>query len=107
MQQFKADGSLAPVEVSNSAERASTVLSVQSNEVGKAYLVKNDLDLSAGIAALTAANETQWNEVAVTANTDVNLPAAGLVNGNYDLYAVDAAGNWSMPIRSVLTVMGV
>ena len=107
VQQFKADGSLAPVEVSNSAERASTVLSVQSNEVGKAYLVKNDLDLSAGIAALTAANETQWNEVAVTANTDVNLPAAGLVNGNYDLYAVDAAGNWSMPIRSVLTVMGV
>ena len=110
VQKFDADGSPAfdPVVVSSAAELASSVVPVQSNELGKAYLVKNDFDLSAGIAALTAANETQWNEVAITAiGTDTNISTAGLVNGSYDLYAVDAAGNLSQPVRGVLTVMGV
>ena len=108
LQRFKADGSLVNVEVNGVAQLASAEVLIQSNELGTAYLVKNDLSLSAGIAALTPANGTQWNQVSVTAaNTDTALSAAGLVSGIYDLYAVDAAGNLSLPVRGVLTVMGV
>ena len=108
LQRFKADGSLANVEVNGVAQLASAEVLIQSNELGTAYLVKNDLSLSAGIAALTLANGNRWNEVSVTAaNTDTALSAAGLVSGIYDLYAVDAAGNLSLPVRGVLTVMGV
>ena len=110
VQKFAADGSPAfdPVVVSSAAELAAAVVPVLSNELGKAYLVKDDIDLSVGIAALTATNQAQWNEVAITAvNTETNLSVAGLVNGTYDLYAVDVAGNVSLPVTRVLTVMGV
>ena len=88
------------VVVSSAAELATAVVTVQSNELGKAYLVKNDIDISAGVAALTNANQTQWNEVAISAiNTNTNISTAGLIKGTYDLYAVDAAGNLSQVIR--------
>ena len=107
VQKFNADGSTNKpmVVVSSAAELATAVVTVQSNELGKAYLVKNDIDISAGVAALTNANQTQWNEVAISAiNTDTNVSTAGLINGTYDLYAVDAAGNLSQVIRGVLQV---
>ena len=107
VQKFNADGSTNKpmVVVSSAAELATAVVTVQSNELGKAYLVKNDIDISAGVAALTNANQTQWNEVAISAiNTNTNISTAGLIKGTYDLYAVDAAGNLSQVIRGVLQV---
>ena len=107
VQKFNADGSTNKpmVVVSSAAELATAVVTVQSNELGKAYLVKNDIDISAGVAALTNANQTQWNEVAISAiNTNTNVSTAGLIKGTYDLYAVDAAGNLSQVIRGVLQV---
>ena len=78
---------------------------MQSNELGKVYLIKNDIDLSAGISVLNNTNETQWNEVTISAiNTDTNLSALGLIEGSYNLHAVDVAGNISLPIEDVLKV---
>ena len=106
VQKFAATGGLPDrVVVSSATELATAVVRVQSNELGKAYLVRDDISLSAGIAALTSANQSQWNEVAITVVDGVtNLSAAGLAKGSYDLYAVDAAGNLSQPVRGVLTV---
>ena len=108
VQKIASDGNLTGSNVlsTNRDINLNIVLHVQSDETGKAYLVKNDIDLSAGIAALTQANESQWNEVAIAiANTNTVLNTNGLVSGIYDLYAVDAAGNWSIPILSAVTVI--
>ena len=108
VQKIASDGNLTGSNVlsTNRDINLNIVLHVQSDETGKAYLVKNDIDLSAGIAALTQANESQWNEVAIAiSNTNTVLNTNGLVSGIYDLYAVDAAGNWSIPILSAVTVI--
>ena len=108
VQKIASDGNLTGSNVlsTNRDINLNIVLHVQSDETGKAYLVKNDIDLSAGIAALTQANESQWNEVAIAiANTNTVFNTNGLVSGIYDLYAMDAAGNWSIPILSAVTVI--
>jgi len=69
--------------------------SVQSNEVGTAYLIKDTVPVT-DLASITGAADNQQNTVAITAaNTATNLAAAGLADGNYKVYTVDAAGNLS------------
>jgi hypothetical protein len=50
--------------------------------------------------------DSQWNSVAISlANSDTNLPATGLADGTYKVYAVDAAGNLSSASSNSVTVV--
>ncbi len=68
---------------------------VKSTETGTAYLVNTAIIVS-NLDSITGAADNQWNSVAISlANTDTNLPATGLADGTYNVYAVDVAGNLS------------
>ena len=78
---------------------------VQSTEIGTAYLVKDTVLVSDVITNNTVPPDSQWNSVPInSANVNTNLPAAGLVNGTYKVYAEDAAGNVSSPSSNSVTV---
>jgi len=78
---------------------------VQSTETGTAYLVKTTVSVSNNFTSITGAADSQWNSVAISlANTDTNLPATGLADGIYKVYAVDAAGNLSSASSNSVTV---
>jgi hypothetical protein len=72
---------------------------VQSSEVGTAYLVKTGGTGSvivSNLASITGADGAKWNSVAITAAaTNTNLGLSGLEDGTYTLYTVDQAGNLS------------
>jgi hypothetical protein len=75
---------------------ASGNASVQSSELGTAYLVRNSVTVS-DLASITSQAGSVWNTVSIAAvNTATNLPATGLTAGTYLLYTVDAAGNLSL-----------
>ena len=77
---------------------------VKSSEVGTAYLVKDTVVVSS-LADITNADDNLWNSVAIrTANTATNLSAAGLIDGNYKVYTVDAAGNLSVAATNTMSV---
>lgn len=81
-----------------------SVATVQSTEVGIAYLVNSAVQVSS-LASITSAADNQWNPIAITAaNTATNLNATGLLAGNYKVYTVDAAGNLSTPPANLITV---
>ena len=68
---------------------------VQSTEVGTAYLVKSTITVT-DLASITGSGDTNYNSVSIaTANSNTSLSLAGLVDGSYKLYVVDAAGNLS------------
>ena len=78
---------------------------VRSTETGTAYLVKTTVSVSNNLTSITGAADSQWNSVAISlANTDTNLPATGLADGIYKVYAVDAAGNLSSASSNSVTV---
>lgn len=81
---------------------------VQSSEVGTAYLVKSTLTVpttAAELIALNIANDTSVNTVSITAaNTNTSLAATGLIDGTYKVYTVDAAGNLSTASTNSVTV---
>ena len=78
---------------------------VQSTETGTAYLVKTTVSVSNNFTSITGAADSQWNSVAISlANTDTNLPATGLADGIYKVYAVDASGNISSASSNSVTV---
>lgn len=77
---------------------------VQSTETGTAYLVNNTVTVT-NEASITSSGDTNFNSVAiVTANTNTNLAATGLVDGTYKVYTVDAAGNLSAPSSNSVTI---
>ncbi|SVC26691.1 uncharacterized protein METZ01_LOCUS279545, partial [marine metagenome] len=79
---------------------------VQSTETGTAYLVKTTVSVSNNFTSITGAADSQWNSVAISlANTDTNLPATGLADGTYKVYAVDAAYNLSSASSNSVTVV--
>ena len=83
---------------------ASGNASVQSNELGTAYLVRNSVTVS-DLTSITSQAGDLWNTVSIaTVNTATNLPATGLAAGTYLLYTVDVAGNLSLV--STQTVLG-
>ena len=68
---------------------------VQSTETGTAYLVNTAVTVS-NLASITGAADNQANSVTISsAATNTNLPATGLADGTYKVFAVDAAGNLS------------
>jgi hypothetical protein len=77
---------------------------VQSTETGIAYLVNTTVFVY-NLASITGAADNNWNSVAISlANTDTNLPATGLADGTYKVYAVDASGNLSSASSNSVTV---
>jgi hypothetical protein len=78
---------------------------VQSTETGTAYLVKTTVSVSNNFTSITGAGPSQWNSVPISlANTDTNLPAMGLEDGTYKVYAEDAAHNLSIASSNSVTV---
>jgi hypothetical protein len=78
---------------------------VQSTETGTAYLVNTTVSVSNNFTSITGAALSQWNSVAISlANTNTNLPATGLADGIYKVYAVDASGNLSSASSNSVTV---
>jgi len=79
---------------------------VQSTETGTAYLVKTTVSVSDVITNNTVPPDSQWNSVTISsANFNTNLPATGLENGTYKVYAVDTAGNISIASINSVTVV--
>jgi hypothetical protein len=77
---------------------------VQSTEVGTAYLVKSTVTVT-DLASITGSGDTNFNSVSIaTANSNTSLSLAGLVDGSYKLYVVDAAGNLSAAADTTYTV---
>ena len=77
---------------------------VQSTETGTVYLVNTTVTVT-NLASITGAADNQWNSVTISsADTDTNLPATGLADGTYKVYAIDAAGNISSASSNSVTV---
>jgi len=65
---------------------------VQSTNTGTAYLVNTAVTVS-NLTSITGAADNQTNSVTISsAATNTNLPATGLADGTYKVYAVDSAG---------------
>jgi len=78
---------------------------VQSTETGTAYLVNTAVTVS-NLASITGAADNQSNSVTISsAATNTNLPATGLADGTYKVYAVDAAGNLSSASSNSVTLL--
>jgi hypothetical protein len=70
-------------------------ITVSSTEVGNAYLIRNTVSVT-NVASITAAASNVKNSVAISAaNTNTTLTTSGLLDGTYNLYAVDLANNVS------------
>jgi hypothetical protein len=68
---------------------------VQSTETGTAYLVNTSVTVS-NLVSINWADDNMSNSVAIdVANINTDLPATGLVDGTYKVYAVDLSGNLS------------
>ena len=77
---------------------------VQSTETGTAYLVNTDVTVS-NLASITGAADNQSNSVTISsAATNTNLPATGLADGTYKVYAVNAAGLLSSASSNSVTL---
>jgi len=77
---------------------------VQSTETGTAYLVHTNVTVVSQ-ASITNSASNEWNSVPIIlANTNTNLAAAGLIDGTYKVYAVDAVGNLSSASSNSVTV---
>lgn len=121
----------APTASVNVATMQNTAnASVQSTEIGTAYLVKNTLAISTGhedanhngtldlgedsnsngvlddsLASITNAANNLWNSVTLaSANASTLLPATGLIDGIYKVYAVDTSGNLSIASTNSVTI---
>ncbi|MBY4677651.1 DUF4214 domain-containing protein [Marinobacterium arenosum] len=77
---------------------------MQSSEIGTAYLVNSNVTVTK-LADITDANDDLWNSVAITAaNSDTALAATGLVDGSYKVYTVDPTGNLSSAANGTVTI---
>ena len=79
-------------------------VSVTSSEVGTVYAVLDSITVSSA-SDLSGAADASMNSASVTtANTAVTISTTGLSDGNYDVYAVDAAGNVSTAATTGFTI---
>jgi uncharacterized protein (DUF1800 family) len=77
---------------------------VKTNEQGKIYLVNSTITVSTE-ADITSSGDEYHNVInSYTVNAFNNLPALGLVGGEYVAYAVDLAGNLSLVSSNDITV---
>ncbi len=78
--------------------------SVQSTEIGTAYLIKNSVAVT-NLASITGAPDNVMNSVSISvAGTSTDLAAAGLLDGTYKVYSADAAGNLSAASSNSVTL---
>ena len=78
---------------------------VQSTNTGTAYLVNTAVTVS-NLASITGAADNQSNSVTISsAATNTNLPATGLAEGTYKVYAVDASGLLSSASSNSVTLL--
>jgi hypothetical protein len=78
---------------------------VQSTNTGTAYLVNTAVTVS-NLASITGAADNQSNSVTISsASTNTNLPATGLADGTYKVYAVDSAGLLSSASTNSVTLL--
>ena len=90
--------------VAASSVTTASGLTVRSNEVGTAYLVKTTVTVT-NLASITSAVDNSMNLVAIgAAGTDITMSTEGLLAGDYKLYVVDAAGNVSLASTNTVTV---
>jgi hypothetical protein len=102
------DSTAPTATLSAGTATSSGTATVQSSEIGTAYLVKtggSSLVTVTNLASITGAADAKWNSVAITtARTNTSLSLAGLENGTYSLYTVDAAGNLSAAATGSFTL---
>jgi len=102
-----ADSTAPTVSVNPANVTSSGFAVVQSTETGTAYLVNTDVTVN-NLTSIENTADNMTNSVVISsANTNTNLSAAGLVNGTYKAYAVDAAGNLSAPSLDNVTIGGL
>ena len=81
--------------------------SLTSSETGTAYVVATSVTVN-DVADITAAPVTQWKSFAITqANAAVTLDLDGLPEGEYAVYAADAAGALSAAATETITIADV
>ena len=98
------DTSAPAVTLTSGTIRNVGSVSVESTEPGTVYLVSSGVSVT-NVASITGAADSAWNQVMVgAANTSVSLSAAGLSDGSYVAYAVDAAGNLSVVSLATVTI---
>jgi hypothetical protein len=103
---YKVDTSAPNTSTTALTLTGDTFASVESNELGTAYLVRNDVIVTS-LADITTASDTLWNSGSISAaNTVTFLATSGLSDGTYKMYAVDAAGNLAQALNSVTIVSG-
>lgn len=95
---------IATLTAANLADKA--FATVRSTETGIAYMVKTGTDgvNVQSLADITSAADSQWNSIGITPNIDTRFSLAGLEDGDYTLYTVDAAGNLSRGSSQHVTV---
>ena len=99
------DASAPTASVTTATITTSENAVVQSTETGTAYLVNTDVTVS-NLASITGAADNQSNSVTISsAATNTNLPATGLADGTYKVFAVDAAGNLSSASSNSVTLL--
>ncbi len=96
---------IAPEALLESALIKNTAsVTLQSSEVGTAYLVKDNITV-AKLSDITTQPNNVWNSVSISsAYTDTLLSANGLIDGQYKVYVVDAAGNLSSASAKTIVV---
>jgi hypothetical protein len=108
-----ADSNAPTASISAGAFNNSQTVQVQSSEVGKLYLVHQDVAvytfvngvLVGDVANITGAATDMWNVVDIsTAAQNTDLALSGLNEGVYRAYSVDAVGNLSWKSDQTITV---
>jgi trimeric autotransporter adhesin len=93
--------------VTTAFAQSSSSVSIQSSEIGTAYIVRSTVVVSS-LSSITSAADSNWNAVSVTsANTATSLSLSGLSDGTYRIYSVDVAGNLSAASSGVITIDSV
>ena len=105
---YTVDSTAPTATLSAGTATSSGTATVQSSEIGTAYLVKTGGSSPVtvtNLASITGAADAKWNSVAITtARTNTSLSLAGLEDGTYSLYTVDAAGNLSAAATGSFTL---
>ena len=78
-------------------------IEVAMSERGDIYIVNTTVTVT-DRASITGAVDANWNSVYAADTSSLSLGTAGLADGSYRIYAIDAAGNVSLPDAATITV---
>ena len=98
------DSEAPTVSLTTARIRNSQSATVQSTETGTAYLVSTSVSVT-NKTSITGAADSAWNQVSIAAaNTATSISGAGLADGTYKAYAVDALDNLSVASSNTVTI---